>query len=438
MNKSSEREQPRKVLVIGWDGADWKVASPLIDEGKMPNLHRLIDGGVMGNISTLYPVLSPMLWTSIATGKRAHKHGIHGFAEPDANTNTVRPITNVGRKCKAIWNILNQNGKKCNVVGWWPSNPAEPINGVMISNHFQTAPGKREDNKWPMASGTIHPPKLAKQLSKFRVHPYEIEPEQLLPFIPDAAKIDQEKDKRISAVAKTLAECSSVHAVATAIMQHEPWDFMAVYYDAIDHFSHGFMKFHPPREDWVPEKDFELYKNVIETAYRFHDIMLGVLLKLAGPETTVILLSDHGFHPDHLRPQMISNEPAGPADEHRQFGMLVLNGPGIKQDDLVFGAGLLDITPTILAMYGLPIARDMDGKPLLSAFETPIEPEYIDSWESIEGEDGRHPQDFQIDPVDAHESLKQLVELGYIEQPDEDQRESRSRYSPRTPLQPGS
>ena len=110
----------RKVLVIGWDGADWKVASPLVDDGKMPHLKRLIENGVMGNISTLYPVLSPMLWTSIATGKRAHKHGIHGFAEPD-NNGGVRPVTNLARKCKAIWNILNQAGKQCNVVGWWLS-----------------------------------------------------------------------------------------------------------------------------------------------------------------------------------------------------------------------------------------------------------------------------------------------------------------------------
>ncbi|MGI9517813.1 MAG: tetratricopeptide repeat protein, partial [Pirellulaceae bacterium] len=239
--------------------------------------------------------------------------------------------------------------------------------------------------------------------------------------VPNAAEIDQEKDKRLLSVAKILAETTSVHAVATAIMQHEPWDFMAVYYDSIDHFSHGFMKYHPPREKWITEEDFELYKNVIETAYRFHDIMLGALLKLAGPDTTVILLSDHGFHPDHLRPQMIGNEPAGPADEHRQFGILAMHGPGIKQDELVFGASLLDITPTILTLFDLPIGRDMDGKPLVSAFEGQVEPQYVDSWDSIEGEDGRHPADTRVDVVDAHESLKQLVELGYIDEIDEDQ-----------------
>ena len=68
-----------KVLLIGWDAADWKLIDPLLKQGKMPNLQTLIDGGVRGNLTTLSPPLSPMLWTSIATGKRPFRHGILGF-----------------------------------------------------------------------------------------------------------------------------------------------------------------------------------------------------------------------------------------------------------------------------------------------------------------------------------------------------------------------
>ena len=74
---------------------------PLIDAGKMPNLARLIEEGICGNIATLQPVLSPILWTSIATGKRAYKHGIHGFSEPDPLSGGIRPVTNLSRKTKA-------------------------------------------------------------------------------------------------------------------------------------------------------------------------------------------------------------------------------------------------------------------------------------------------------------------------------------------------
>jgi predicted AlkP superfamily phosphohydrolase/phosphomutase/tetratricopeptide (TPR) repeat protein len=409
----------RKVLLIGWDAADWKVISPLIDAGKMPHLAQLVSDGAMGNLATLFPVLSPMLWTSIATGKRAYKHGIHGFAEPDPDTQGVRPITNLGRKCKAIWNILNQNGVRSNVVAWWPSNPVEPINGVMVSNHFQQAvapPGK----PWPLAAGTVHPRRLAESLASLRVHPGELEPDQILPFVPKAAEVDQQRDRRLASIAKILAETAGVQAAATEIMQTEPWDFMGVYFDGIDHFCHGFMQYRAPRLDWINERDFELYKEVVDTAYQFHDLMLGVLLKLAGEDTTVILVSDHGFHADHLRPRQLPNEPAGPADEHRRFGVFAIKGPGIKKDALVYGATLLDITPTILTLYGLPVGQDMDGKPLLGVFEEHPQVSYVDSWDAIPGEAGMLPSGARVDPVSAHEALAQLVELGYIEKPGED------------------
>ena len=83
----------KKVLLIGWDAADWKVINPLLDQGLMPTLDDFINHGVMGNLATLRPVLSPMLWNSIATGKRAEKHGIHGFMEPDPQNGGVRPVT---------------------------------------------------------------------------------------------------------------------------------------------------------------------------------------------------------------------------------------------------------------------------------------------------------------------------------------------------------
>ena len=202
----------------------------------MPNLQKFCDEGVSGNLSTIRPVLSPMLWTSIATGKRAWKHGIHGFSEPCPASGAIRPITNLSRKTKAVWNIFNQQGWKSNVVGWWPSSPAEPINGVMVSNHFQQAV-KPLGEDWPMRPGTVHPKELEEPLKEMRVHPEELGNEHILPFIPKAGGIDQSKDKRMEGCAKTIAEISGIHAAATACMHNEPWDFMAVYYDGIDHFG---------------------------------------------------------------------------------------------------------------------------------------------------------------------------------------------------------
>ena len=291
----------KKLLLIGWDAADWKTIDRLMDQGDMPLMKGLVERGTRGNLTTLHPVLSPMLWTSIATGKRPFKHGIHGFAEPDP-AGGARAISNLGRSTKAVWSILKQNGLRSNVIGWWPSHPVEPINGVM---------------------------------------------------------------------------------------DLEEWDFMAVYHDAIDHFGHGFMKYHHPRQDWIPERDFELYSNIIDMGYRFHDLMLGqTLSKIDLNQTTVVICSDHGFHPDHLRPRAIPKEPAGPAVEHREHGVFLIAGPGIKRDALVHGATLLDVTPTVLTLFGLPVGEDMDGEPLTECFEPQGEqlPEvqWVESWDAID------------------------------------------------------
>lgn len=413
----------RRVLLVGWDAADWKVIHPLIDAGKMPTVARLVERGTMASLATLRPMLSPMLWTSIATGKRPFKHGIHGFSEPTPDGAGIRPVTNLSRKTKAVWNIFTQHGLTSNVVGWWPSHPAEPIRGVMVSNHFQQAVGPPED-PWPVPAGSVHPKALTDQLAELRLNPNELLAEHILPFIPRAAEIDQERDRRLASCGKILAECTSVNAVATWLMQHEPWDFTAVYFDAIDHFCHGFMRYHPPRQEHVDERDFELYRGVIEAAYRYHDMMLHTLLALAGPETTVILMSDHGFHPDHLRPRVIPAEPAGPAIEHREFGIFVIAGPDIVADQLIHGVNLLDITPTLLTLFDLPAGQDMDGRPILEAFRDPPDIAPIASWDEVAGDAGVHPTDAQLDPVQSQAAIDQLVALGYIEPPPADRQQA--------------
>jgi len=410
----------KKVLLIGWDAADWKIINPLLDDGLMPTLDDFVNHGVIGNLATLRPILSPMLWNSIATGKRPDKHGILGFMEPDPQSGGVRPVTSTSRKVKAIWNILTQRGYKAHVLGWFAGHPAEPINGISVSDLFPYAVGPL-DKEWPLPPGAVHPEAMRDTFAQLRMHPAEVSEAAILPWIPRATEIDQEKDKGLQSFAKILSEQCSIHNAATWILQNEPWDFLAVYYNGIDHFCHGFMHFHPPRMEGIPEEKFEIYKGVVNGAYRFHDMMLQTLLDLAGPETTVLLVSDHGFHSDHLRPRGIPLEPAGPAVQHRQFGVIGMKGAHIKQDERIYGATLLDVTPTILTLFGLPVAEDMDGRVLVQAFETPPQITRIASWENEAGECGMHPGDLRMDPAAAQAVLQQFVALGYIQPPSEDQ-----------------
>lgn len=417
---AQHKKKPR-VLLIGWDAADWKVINPLLDAGKLPALARLVNNGVMGNIATLDPPLSPMLWTSIATGMRADKHGILGFAEPDTKSMGVRPINVTSRKVKAIWNILSQNGYRSNVISWWPSHPAEPINGVYVSNFFSKAT-KKPSEGLEIPKRSVHPPQQIKNLIDLKVYPEELTFAHLLPFVPLGAEVDQEKENELGAIAKFISEAATVQAVATQVMEHTEWDFMAVYFDMIDHFCHGFMKYHPPKQEHIDERKFRLFNQVVEGAYIFQDMMLERMMDLCGEDTIYMILSDHGFHSDHLRLPYLPELPAAPALEHNPLGMLCVSGPGIKKDERVYGATLLDITPTILTMFGLPIGQDMDGKPLLNIFEKESQPQFIPSWDQVEGDSGMHSADAIEDTFASAEALQQLIELGYIEDPGPDRK----------------
>ena len=408
----------KKLLLIGWDAADWKIIHSLIDSGKMPSLNKMVNEGTSGNLATLDPPFSPILWTSISTGKYADKHGILGFTEPDPKGKGIRPVTSTSRKVKAIWNILMQEGYTCHTVGWWPSYPAEPLNGICLSEHYYKAVDTI-DKPWPISKGIVHPQHMSDFFKNLRIHPQEITQAHLLPFVPNACKIDQEKDNSIKVLMKTIAECATIHSAATWILENQDWDFLAVYYDSIDHFSHRFMQYHPPKQNHISDEKFEIYNNVINAAYMFHDMMLERLIELAGSDTTIILISDHGFHSDHLRPKFLPDEPTAPAFQHRNYGIISLKGPAIKKDELIFGSSLLDITPTILSLFDLPVGEDMDGKPLINAFNQPINIKFIPSWEKVTGNCGMHSQDQIEDPYVTQEALKQLIDLGYIEAPPE-------------------
>ncbi len=403
----------KKLLIIGWDGADWQVIKPLLEQGRMPVLNQLISKGVMGNFASMEPMISPMLWTTMATGKPPYDHGICGFYEPDPESQTgIRLASSLNRRCPAFWNILSDQGFHTNVVGWYVSHPAEKINGVCVSELFSRPTGPHA-NDWPVAGGSVEPPHFAQELADLRIHPHEIVREQLEYFIPDLAKLPAEQQQMAWRLAVSLAECATSQAVTTWILETQPWDVTAVYFSALDHICHTFMYFHPPRMTPVPEEMFARFSEVVNRACVFHDLMLSRLLKLVGDDTTVIIVSDHGYQTGDRRPLLTPTEHAGPTVWHRRFGMLAMQGPGILEDELVFGAGLLDLTPTILALMGVPPGADMPGRVLTQAFVKPDEIQRIDSWNQLQasGQDSNQP----VDPIAEQAAYQQLVDLGYVE-----------------------
>lgn len=413
IERRTEPGMPKRVLLVGWDAADWQMIGPLVDAGLMPTLASLLGRGASGTLATTRPILSPILWNTIATGRRADGHGVLGFTEPVPDGPGIRPTASTSRRCKALWNILTQCGLRSHVVGWYASHPAEPIAGAMVSNQFEfrsadEAPGA------PLPAGAVHPAELAASMAECRVHPSEVDASAILPFVPDAAIEIAREGNRIGKLMQLVAQTASIHAMATRLMERGDWDFGAVYYEGIDRFGHEFMEFHPPRMAEVDERDFAAYRHCMHGIYRFHDMMLETLLRLAGDDTAVLVISDHGYWNDHRRPDPRPGK-AGPVDWHRPYGILAAVGPGIRAGARVHGASILDIAPTVLALLGLPAADDMPGRVLAEAMDPATVPSRIPSWESVPGECGMHPAELRVDPEEARAALAQLVDLGYID-----------------------
>ena len=117
--ESASPPEPARILFVGVDGLEWSVAAPMVRRGELPNLRSLMARGTYGKIETSEPTLSPVVWTTIATGKPPEAHGIQHFVLANPEANQARLYNRLDRKTKAFWNILSDAGQRVHVVGWF-------------------------------------------------------------------------------------------------------------------------------------------------------------------------------------------------------------------------------------------------------------------------------------------------------------------------------
>jgi hypothetical protein len=131
--KASPAAHPR-VILIGLDAADWSLLDKLAAEGVMPNLARLVSRGRTARLKSFLPILSPLVWTTIATGVSPEVHGVLDFQEVEPGSGAIVPVSGLSRRVPAIWNIASARGLTTGVVGWWASHPAEEVKGFFVSD----------------------------------------------------------------------------------------------------------------------------------------------------------------------------------------------------------------------------------------------------------------------------------------------------------------
>lgn len=413
----------RKLIVVGVDGGDWVNIKPLVEAGKLPNFKRLMEGGAWGALRTIEPMLSPLLWTSIATGKYPEDHGILNFTIVDEKTKTKVPITRHYRKADAFWNMVGDYGRTVAVTGWLATHPAEAVNGVMVTDkvgYLAYAPEDRE--KEP--GGGVFPKDRAEEISGF------VQSGSSVPFAEcdaflNIGREEFEKHRTIEFDPKDsintfillYASTKTFHNIALHLLEKDRPDVLAVYFEWVDAVSHLFILHAPPKLPDVDEVEYNKFKDAVNEAYVYQDALLGEYIDRLDEETVLLVISDHGFKAGDSR---LKNRPeiwAGNAAVwHRLDGIIALYGNGIKKGYQIREASILDVTPTILALQGLPRASDMPGKVLALAFETPLrkalKPNMVATLERDREDDVVGPE--PAEGAAAEETMKKLEALGYL------------------------
>ncbi len=410
-----------KLLVVGLDGADWAILDPLLQQGRMPNLARLIAKGLRAKLLSISPTLSPVVWTTVATGVEPSRHGILDFLIQDPKSGQGQPVTSVQRRAPTAWDILSRAGVPVGVVGWWATWPADPLHGYLVSDRiaYQLF-GYRSDIE--QAEGKTWPDDLYSELRPQIVLPDRIAWDQVVPYLSGSRRtrdeFDSEEQKMLDDFRTLLAAGETYLSIALYARRRFAADFEAVYFEGTDTVGHLFMPYRPPQRSGVSARRFQSFSSIVDRYYETADRYLGRLLEDRGEDWTVLVLSDHGFASDATRPlttdSRIGHGPA--ADWHRRFGVLVLSGAHVRPGARLEEASVYDIAPTVLALFGQPVPASWPGRVLGDA----IEPEFVARYpvrfrqdeperENLLGEEGLAASD----PA-AADLREKLTNLGYV------------------------
>lgn len=362
------------VLFVGLDGADWQLLDDYIARGVMPNLAALVREGTSGVLETNRPPLSPLVWTTMVTGKSPLEHGILDFAQFDAQTGVKEPISSSLRKVPAIWNIAGNAGKKTAVFGLWATFPAEPVNGLMVSDRLFSFLFNRDSSP----PGVVYPADreawARDALARAEREADFATLKTYLPWLTEAEYVQHREAADpyahpISALRRILVQTRVYDALVRAAFADQQPDLAIAYFEGTDSIGHVFAPYAPPRVSTVSTEDFERYNQVAEKYFRAIDEQLGAYRTLVAQAHGVLMIaSDHGFYWKQGRPETLSsNANATAAKWHRSAGMYLLWGAGIAAGGHAKRGGVQQVCATLLSLAGLPPGEGLAGPVLPGA-----------------------------------------------------------------------
>ncbi len=257
------------VVVVGIDGGEWKVIHQLWEKGKLPAMKRLHDEGAWADLGTAFGI-SPVIWTTIATGRTPDDHGITGFVVPTPE-GTI-PVSSSVRRVPALWNMATRAGLRTAVFGWWATWPVERVTGVMVTDRAH--------------------------LSEDRI----VHPEGYLAAFREGRESARRRYPGMDGGVSVQDTWMEDGALRDRIMAHEAirlagigFDLLLVYFRGVDIASHRYWKYFEPEGYEVTPEALKRYAGVIPSVYEATDEALGDLIAALPEPSNVFVLSDHGF-----------------------------------------------------------------------------------------------------------------------------------------------
>ncbi len=405
------------LVVIGVDGATWDVIDPLVAAGELPALASLIQRGARSDLVTLPPMVSPLAWTTYATGLFPREHNILDYTYPYVGE-ARHPVEASARRAPAIWNVAGHYGETVAIIAPYASSPVEPVAGVMVSDALLEHRGGRTFPPELSHSLDLLPPPAAGSslLDAFFGWPYDPADgdDPASPYASATRVVRRNLDD--GAVRDENARRALLHVAA------EPHDLTFVYLRAVDFACHetwwfwddkDFDRSPPPREQ-------ELLHGAIPAAYRLADRVVADVLARFGPRANIVVVSDHGFGSaaGFRLWEFVEGSPPSPEDlsgMHRFNGVLLAAGPDIAPGTYP-GIDMMSVTPLLLRLLDLPISSELPG----------MTPEQLLTPRFRERHPQRQVDSYQIgwSPPASSEAvteeedtqgMKQLEALGYIE-----------------------
>lgn len=275
----SDHPSARRVLVIGLDGATFNVIKPLIAQGRLPTLARLMREGAHVPLRSTIQPSSEQAWASFMTGVQNGKHGVFSFVRRRPGSYEFEYISGRNVRAPALWDILSDRGRPTITINVPMTYPPHPVKGVLIGGLM--SPGEH--------SRFTYPDGMYEELCQ-AVGGYIID--------VDIERGDLTHEEEVRMVEQVF-EMTRLRTAATLHLAHtRPWDLLTVVYGSPDRVSHKFWKYMDPTHPLYTAEGAADFGEVIPRVYEAMDAAIAELLAdLANEQTTVLILSDHGFGP---------------------------------------------------------------------------------------------------------------------------------------------